>query len=95
MRRRAQSARQRPLPPVLTLEARHAVELATIAGDDNQRAAACVAGNQNVVPSDGATLALEGRPDISGMMRRRSVKRQHLEPSGEVLDLPAVGVLTR
>jgi hypothetical protein len=82
------------LSPVLALQARHSVKLATIAGDDDQRAAARVAGYQKIVTPDRSALPLERRTNFGCVMRSRDVERQDLEPGGEVLDLPAVCVWT-
>ena len=64
------------LSPILALQSRHTSELATIASDDDKRAAARVASDQNIVPPDRLTLALERRANVRRVMRRRDVERQ-------------------
>lgn len=82
------------LSPILALQSRHTIELATIAGDDDTREAARVAGDQKIVPPDRSTPALERRANVRCVMRRGGVERQDLKPGGGGLNFPAVGVGT-
>jgi hypothetical protein len=67
------------LSPILAPQSRRTSELATIAGDDDKRAAARVAGDQNIVSPYHSTLALERRADVRRVMRRSDVERQDLK----------------
>ena len=75
---------------ILASEASHTVKLVAVAGDDDERAAAGMAGDEDVVAADRPSFTLQRRTDVGCVMRRRRVEGQDLEPGGEGLDLPAV-----
>src|ERR1017187_6653554 len=90
-----QGGRRGGLSPILAAQALDAIELAAIAGDDNEAAAAGMPGDQHVVSADRPTLALERCPDVAGVGRRLRIKGQDLEARSEILHLPPVGARPR
>ncbi len=80
----------RSASPIFASEPLDAIELAQIAGHDDEPAATCMTCDQHVISANRLALPLQLRPDFGRVARGFQIERQDFEARREPLDLKAV-----
>src|SRR5918995_5654295 len=73
------------LGPVLEPETRNPLELARIAGDQDEALGTSLSGDHEIVSPDGGTFPFEFGANLAGLIRRLCIELLEIEARGETL----------